>query len=240
VNESAGRQADDMANIPPSAPPHRRLPRFVRIVRARPRLFASAVIGIGVFLATMGTDWRMPTRLLIAWDVFVALYLVVAFRLAATADVHRIRWRARLQDEGQTAILVLTAVAALASLGAILALLHTTGSGGRAPAQLAFAAATILLSWAFTHTIFALHYAHEFYDENSGQGGGMQFPGNDPEPDYWDFLYFSFVIGMCAQVSDVTVSCKPIRRTVFAHSVISFIFNAALLALTVNIAASAI
>jgi uncharacterized membrane protein len=156
------------------------------------------------------------------------------------ADVHRMRRRARLQDEGQFGILILTAVAALASLVAIFALLGSSSAGMRSPADLLLATITILLSWAFTHTIFALHYAHEYYDENDGKGGGMQFPGDEPEPDYWDFMYFSFVIGMCAQVSDVTVSCKPIRRTVFAHSVVSFIFNAALLALTVNIAASAI
>jgi uncharacterized membrane protein len=231
-----------MSNISNSAPPHRRLPRPIRIVRTRPRLFTSAAVGLLVFLALLLTDWRLPTRLLIAWDACVGLYLVLGFQLAAQADVHRIRRRAKIQDEGQTMILVLTAVAALASLGAILALLGSGGTGGdtRAPHQLAFAAVTIVLSWAFTHTIFALHYAHEYYDENDGEGGGMQFPGNDTEPDYWDFLYFSFVIGMCAQVSDVTVTCKPIRRTVFAHSVISFIFNAALLALTVNIAASAV
>jgi uncharacterized membrane protein len=68
----------------------------------------------------------------------------------------------------------------------------------------------------------------------------MNFPDNDRDPDYWDFMYFSFTIGMCAQVSDISVSCKPIRRTVLGHSIISFVFNTALLALTVNIAASAI
>jgi len=229
-----------MSNIPNSAHPHRHLPKPIRIVRARPRLFASVTVGLLVFLALLLTDWRLPTRLLVAWDVCVGLYLVLAFHLTARADVHHIRRRARLQDEGRTMILVLTAVAALASLGAILALLGTGGDSVRTPTQLVFATMTIVLSWAFTHTMFALHYAHEFYDENSGKGGGMQFPGDDLEPDYWDFLYFSFVIGMSAQVSDVTVSCKPIRRTVFAHSVISFIFNAALLALTVNIAASAL
>ena len=232
-----------MSNIQNSVSARRRLPRLVRIVRARPRLFTSVIVGILVFLALLETDWRLPTRLLTAWDVCVGLYLALGFHLAATADVHHIRRRARLQDEGQSMILVLTAVAALASLGAILALLSSgggTGGTGRTPTQLVFATVTIVLSWAFTHTMFALHYAHEFYDENAGKGGGMQFPGDNPEPDYWDFLYFSFVIGMCAQVSDVTVSCKPIRRTVFAHSVISFIFNAALLALTVNIAASAL
>jgi uncharacterized membrane protein len=229
-----------MSNISNSAQAHRRLPKPIRIVRARPRLFTSATVGLLVFLALLTTDWRLPTRVLAAWDVGVVLYLVLAFHLATQAEAHRIRRRARLQDEGQTTILALTAVAALASLGAILALLSSAGGTMRTPTQLAFATVTIVLSWAFTHTMFALHYAHEFYDENGAKGGGMQFPGEDPEPDYLDFLYFSFVIGMCAQVSDVTVSCKPIRRTVFAHSVISFIFNAALLALTVNIAASAL
>jgi uncharacterized membrane protein len=226
------------SNTAPPAPPTRRLHKSIRIVRARPRLFISASFGIGIFVALMLSDLGLPTRLLVAWDVGVGLYLVLALHLAWQADVHRIRRRARLQDEGQTTILVFTAVAALASLGAIIALLGSTGATARTAAQLMFATMTILLSWAFTHTMFALHYAHEFYDERSGTS--MQFPGDEREPDYWDFLYFSFVIGMCAQVSDVTVCSKIIRRTVFAHSVISFIFNAALLALTVNIAASAL
>src|SRR5439155_6567689 len=125
-------------------------------------------IGIALFLALLATDWRLPTRALVAWDVFVALYLIAAFHLAVAADVHHIRRLARLQDEGQTMILVLTAVAALASLGAILALLSSGGSGGstggsgRTPIQLAFATVTIVLSWAFTHTLFGLHCEHEF------------------------------------------------------------------------------
>ena len=172
--------------------------------------------------------------------LFVMLYLAFVFQLAAKSDHHNLRRRARLQDEGRVAILVLTAAAAFASLGAILALLGTVAGTLREPIQLAFAALTIVLSWAFTHTMFALHYAHEYYDENGGKGGGLTFPNDNPEPDYWDFMYFAFTIGMTSQVSDITVSCKPIRRTVFGHSIISFVFNAALLALTVNIAASAI
>jgi len=192
-----------------------------------------------VFLALLLTDWRLATRLLVAWDVFAGLYLLLVLQMMATAKVDRIRRRARLQDEGQTAILALTATAALASLAAILALLSASGPHGRQPADLLLAILTSFMSWALTHTIFALHYAHEYYDENEGRGGGMKFPieGN---PDYWDFMYFSFTIGMCAQVSDIGVSCKPIRRTVLGHSIISFVFNTALLALTVNIAASAI
>jgi len=216
------------------------LPQFIRIIRSRPRLFTSAAVGVVVVVVLSLTDWRLPTRLLAGWDLCVGLYLALVFQLAVQSENVHIRWRARLQDEGQIAILVLTAIAAFASLAAIFALLGT-GGAPRQPIQLAFAASTIVLSWAFTHTIFALHYAHEYYDEKESKGGGMEFPGlAQAGPDYWDFLYFSFVIGMCAQVSDVMVSSQMIRRTVFAHSIISFIFNAALLALTVNIAASAI
>jgi uncharacterized membrane protein len=221
------------------APAHRRLPKFIRIVRARPRLFACALIGLCVLAAAMFTNWRTASRLLVAWDVGVALYLILALSMMSLANVHHIRSRARLQDEGQVTILVLTAIAALASLGAIFVFLSTSGAARQA-ADLLLATLTIVLSWAFTHTMFALHYAHEYYDENAGKGGGLMFPNDNPEPDYWDFMYFAFTIGMTSQVSDVTVSCKPIRRTVFGHSVISFVFNAALLALTVNIAASAI
>ncbi len=222
--------------------PHKRLPKIVRIVKARPRLFICMAIGLVVAAALLLllTDRPVVWALLVGWDVCGGLYLVFAFHMMAASDVHHMRRRARLQDEGQLAILILTAVAALASLFAIFALLSTSHGQTRGMAEIILATVTILVSWAFTHTMFALHYAHEYYDENSGHGGGMEFPGGEPEPDYWDFMYFSFVIGMCAQVSDVTVSCKPIRRTVFAHSVVSFIFNAALLALTVNIAASAI
>jgi len=219
----------------------RRAPKVVRMVRARPRLFIAIAIGaaIATIFATIA-HWRLASALLLGWDVCTGLYLVLAFQIMAKADVHHMRRQARLQDESQFSILVLSATAALASLIAIFALLGTQNGGARSAPDLFLATITILLSWAFTHTIFALHYAHEYYDENGGKGGGMQFPGDEPEPDYWDFMYFSFVIGMCAQVSDVTVSCKPIRRTVLGHSVISFVFNAALLALTVNIAASAI
>jgi len=220
---------------------HRRQPKFIRMVKARPRLFIAVAIGIVVaFVFAVLAQWRVASALLIGWDVCAGLYLLFAFHIMSKADVHRMRRQARLQDEGQIGILILTAVAALASLVAIFALLGSSSAGMRSPADLFLATITILLSWAFTHTIFALHYAHEYYDENDGKGGGMEFPDKECEPDYWDFMYFSFVIGMCAQVSDVTVSCRPIRRTVFGHSVASFIFNAALLALTVNIAASAI
>jgi uncharacterized membrane protein len=213
----------------------RRLPYIVRVIRTRPRLFLSALCGSAVVMLLPAVEFRFPTRLLVGWDVGVAAYLAFAYYMIAHSDVARIKRRAATQDEGSTVILILTATAALASLGAILAEL---GSAGRQPMNLALAGLTIVLSWVFTHTMFALHYAHDFYDQH-GPEGGLIFPGNE-KPDYWDFVYFSFVIGMTSQVSDVAVACRPIRRTVSAHGVISFFFNAALLALLVNIAASAL
>jgi uncharacterized membrane protein len=218
----------------------RRLPRPIRIVKSRPRLFIATAIGLVLLALLSLTDWRLATRTLVAWDLGVMLYLALALQMMAKANIHHMRRRARQQDEGQFMVLILTAVAAIASLVAIFALLSASQGHDRQAGDLVLATTTILLSWAFTHSMFALHYAHEYYDENGGRGGGMVFPGDNPEPDYWDFMYVAFTIGMCAQVSDVTISCKPIRRTVLGHSVISFIFNAALLALTVNIAASAI
>ena len=222
------------------ASPVRRQPSFLRVMRARPRLFIAAAVGVLAIAAlSLWTGKRLPTRLLVGWDVGVGLYLILAFQVMARSDVHRIRRRAALQDEGRIAMLTLTVAAALASLAAIFAELGAPAAPGGRAFQLAVATLTIALSWAFVHVIFALHYAHEFYSGDGHEAGGMAFPGNE-DPDYWDFVYFSFVIGMTSQVSDVAVTAKSIRRTVSIHGVVAFVFNAALLALTVNIAASAI
>ena len=215
----------------------RRLPRILRIVRARPRLFLCAALMLVIIVLLPG-GWRWPTRFLVGWDIGVAVYLVFAFAAMADCDIAHIRRRSALMDEGRIAIPTLTACAALASLAAILIELGDKDTT-HDPRHLALAVITIALSWAFTHTIFALHYAHEFYAEKRYENGGLAFPGK-AAPDYWDFLYFSLVIGMTSQVSDVGVTAKEIRRTVMAHGVVSFFFNATLLALMVNIAASAL
>jgi uncharacterized membrane protein len=225
-----------------TAAPNARRPRsYWRIIRTRPRLFISAAFGLATIAIIFPIfEWRAVTKLLVGWNLGIGLYLILAFSLMARSDVHRIRRRAANQDEGSIALLVLIVVAATASMAAIFAELATTGGVARQPAQLLLATSTIVLSWAFIHSMFALHYAHEFYGNGrDGIIGGISFP-DDNEPDYWDFCYFAFTIGMCAQVSDATISSKSIRRTALSHSVISFVFNAALLALTVNIAASAI
>jgi uncharacterized membrane protein len=219
--------------------PRTRMPRLLRIVHARLRLFTSVAVAVtAMSVLAFVAAWHLPARLLAGWDLGVALYLVLAFHMMAASTIDDIRRRAASEDEGQAAILVLTVVAALASLAAIFALLSESERNERPVSSAVLAVITILLSWAFIHTIFALHYAHEFYDETAG--GGLAFPGDEKEPDYWDFVYFSFIIGMTSQVSDVGIVDKRIRRTAAAHGVIAFFFNAALLALTINLAASAI
>jgi uncharacterized membrane protein len=208
---------------------------WLRMVRARPRLFLAILLGL-VIAPLTPSEWRAATRALAGWDIAVAVYLVLAVRLMTRHDAGHIRRRAAFQDEGRFTILVLVVASALASLMAILVELS---GANRGPAQLALAGATILLSWTFMHTIFAFHYAHEYYGEKATKGGGLGFPGEET-PDYWDFAYFSFVIGMTSQVSDVAVTSRSLRRLVLAQGVVAFIFNVTLLALMVNIAASAI
>jgi uncharacterized membrane protein len=178
---------------------------------------------------------RTATRLLLAWDSGIAVYVVLALGLFLRTDAHDIPQRAETQDDGRFLILILAAGAAFASLGAIISELGVPHRGAQ---ELVLATTTTVLSWAVIHITFALHYAHDYY--RGPDHGGLAFPGDDKHPDYWDFVYFSFVIGMTAQVSDVGVTDKSIRRMATAHGIVSFIFNTALVALTVNIAASLI
>jgi uncharacterized membrane protein len=214
----------------------RKLPMPVRVVYSRPRTFISLAIGIVAFLL-MPASFRLVTRLVVGWDVFAALYLVLAYIMMLRCDVAHIHRSAVLQDDGRFLILLLTALGSFAILAAIVLELGVSKSN---PAALILAIVTIVLSWAVVHTAFSLHYAHEFY--RGKKPGGLQFPNGDQheDADYWDFVYFSFVIGMTAQVSDVGITDKIIRRTATVHGIISFVFNTALLALMVNIAASAI
>ncbi|ABE37552.1 protein of unknown function DUF1345 [Rhodopseudomonas palustris BisB5] len=214
----------------------RKLPRAVRVVVSRPRLFISVAVGV-IAALLLPASLRPVTRALIGWDVSIVVYLALAFSMMARCDIDYIRRNAVLQDDGRFLILMVTATGAFASIAAIVAEL---GSGHRGAAELALATVTIALSWAAVHTTFALHYAHEYY--RGAQVGGLQFPSGDTheDADYWDFVYFSFVIGMTAQVSDVGITDKTIRRTATAHGVVSFVFNTALVALMVNIAAGAI
>ena len=214
----------------------RKMPVPLRLVYARPRTFISIAIGIAAFFLLPGS-LRLVTRLLVGWDVFVTFYLALIYIMVLRSGIAHIRRNAVLQDDGRFLILLVTALGAFASIAAIV---FELGASNRSGPGLALATVTIALSWAAVHTGFSLHYAHEFY--RGSKPGGLQFPSGDQhdEADYWDFVYFSFVIGMTAQVSDVGITDRIIRRTATVHGIISFVFNTALVALMVNIAASAI
>jgi uncharacterized membrane protein len=214
----------------------RQMPVPLRLVYARPRTFISMAIGIVAFFLLPGS-LRLVTRLLVGWDVFVSFYLALVYIMVLRSGIAHIRRNAVLQDDGRFLILLVTALGAFASIAAIV---FELGASNRSGPGLALATITIALSWAAVHTAFSLHYAHEYY--RGSRPGGLQFPSGDQhdEADYWDFVYFSFVIGMTAQVSDIGITDRIIRRTATVHGIISFVFNTALVALMVNIAASAI
>jgi uncharacterized membrane protein len=214
----------------------RKMPAPLRVIYARPRIFISIAVGIVAFFLLPGS-LRQVTRLLVGWDVFAGFYLALVFTMVWRSGITHIRRNAVLQDDGRFLILLVTALGAFASIAAIV---FELGASNRSVPGLVLATITITLSWTTVHTAFSLHYAYEYY--RGKQPGGLQFPRGDEheEADYWDFVYFSFVIGMTAQVSDVGITDRIIRRTATVHGIISFVFNTALVALMVNIAASAI
>ncbi len=214
----------------------RKLPKPVRVVYARPRTFISIMLGIVAYLL-LPASLRPVPRMLIGWDVFATFYLVLVYFMMWRSEHRSIKRNAVLQDDGAFLILLVTALGAFASIAAIV---FELGGKDRGVTQLALATLTIAQSWAVVHTAFALHYAHDYY--RGTKPGGLQFPSGEKQDhaDYWDFVYFSFVIGMTAQVYDVGITDKTIRRTATVHGIISFVYNTALVALMVNIAASAI
>ena len=218
---------------------HPSQPKLMRLIMARPRLFICALLGSAtVLLLPASLALHEITRLIIGWNVGAGLYLVLATRMMFWSTHERMRTRALQQDEGRNIVLALVVSAALVSLGAIVAELAGAKDmqGTLRRAHIALAALTLLSSWAFTQTMFALHYAHDYYAaEVRGHPGGLDFPGGHA-PDYGDFLYFSCVIGTSGQTADVSFTGRTMRRTGLVHCVLAFVFNATLLGLTINIA----
>ncbi len=215
------------------------LPFVIRIFGLRPHLSLSILTGIftSLLLPESISDHNI-TRAIIGWNIGAGLYLVLAAIMMFGSSHEKMNARAESLDEGRILILVLVTLAVFFALGAIVAELPLVKELHGVPRyyHIALTTLTILTSWLFTHVMFALHYAHDYYRALSrGQHGGLNFPGVT-KPDYDDFLYFACVIGTSAQTADVSFASKEMRRTGLAHCVLSFFFNTTLLALTVNIA----
>lgn len=216
---------------------------LLRQLMIRPRLWLSALLGVVLVLALPADLAARPvTRLILGWNAGACLYLVLAGRMMWRATHAQIRCRAAEQDEGAAVILTLVVVAALVSLGAIVAELAVAKDlhGIDRVMHIALAGCTILSSWAFTQVMFALHYAHDFYvDQDRGGTGGLVFPDTST-PDYMDFLYFAAVIGTSGQTADVAMASPTMRRVGLVHCVLAFLFNTSLVALTINVASGLI
>lgn len=198
------------------------------------RFYAATALGAVVWAST----GQIPSelRLVVAGDAAFLLYLITMTMLAGRLTPESMRERANYEDEGMAVIVLITLSAIALSLASICAVLNKEDQ--RELYLLVFAAASVPLGWLTFHVVVAFHYMNLFYGAADGgrDAGGVDFPGT-AEPRAWDFLYYSFVVGMTAQVSDVQVKSTIMRRVTLLHSIISFFFNTVLLALAVNVVA---
>ena len=218
--------------------------RRVRNCDAHHRLFFSVAVAIVVAVATQGR-LRAPVQMVVIWNAFSLCVLALAWVRIVTAEPRESLKTAKLQDSSRSTIFLFVVLAACASLFAVGYLLGTAhgNHGGSLFEKIVLVFGTLIGSWSLIHTLFALRYAHIYYGDNEdpqatqAHAGGLDFPG-EKMPDYLDFAYFSFVIGMTCQVSDVQVTGRNHRRLVLAHGLLSFAFNTAILALSINVLSS--
>lgn len=208
------------------------------------RLLICGAFGMALFLA-FPAGWGHAVRSAIAWVLSVGCFLALTVLAAAGSSPERLRARARSQDSSRWVILALIVLAATVSLGAVAALLHKQDAEtfAQLAVRVVLVGGVVLASWSLTHTVFALHYAHGYYGDGPAgvdDAGGLLFPGSGIHPDFWDFFYFSLVIGMTCQVSDVQITGRHMRRLAAMHGVLSFFFNTVILALTVNFLVNAV
>jgi uncharacterized membrane protein len=188
----------------------------------------------------------VPTWTVAVWDLFAACSVVLAWAVIVTQDPFQTRRTAKLEDASRTLLFVLVVSAAVASLFAVAAMLEQAKGHARSrlAGHIGLSVGAVVLSWILIHTVFALRYAHHYYSGARDKprdevAGGLLFP-DESTPDYLDFAYFAFIIGMTCQVSDVQICARGLRRMALWHGLIAFLFNTAILALFVNIVAGLI
>jgi uncharacterized membrane protein len=214
-----------------------------------PRLTLGLLVGLVVYFAlTFITDmpWRM--RFITAWDSGVSVALIALYIGLRDATAETMQRNAQRQDARKWAVLIISLVAATASLVVIASEMPLVkkAEGIEQAIRVVFMIFTVVLSWAFIHTVFAVHYAHDYYvdaDLSKAASGAARpplvFPGGQM-PNYGDFLYFSFTVGMTFQVSDVQIADREMRRVVLAHGATSFFYTTGILALAINLVAGLI
>lgn len=201
------------------------------------RFYLSALFGVIVWASTWVLDERL--RLVLAGDVFYAAYLISIGILAHRITLVDMRKRSSIEDEGIVLIIVIVLAVIAFSLVSLFGIFHQKQEAN--PLLLVLSVASVPLGWFTLHLVLAFRYAHLYYvratvkNRKGEDMGGLAFPGT-AEPGGWDFVYYSFVVGMTAQVSDVDVSSTAMRKLTTMHSVVAFFYNTVLIALAVNIA----
>ena len=204
---------------------------------AHQRLIFGLLTGVIAFILTMK---QLPwiAQAVLVWISYAFTVLAFAWTTILNAHPLEIRQVTRLQDSSRIMIFIFVILAALVSLFAVMYLINSVkgASQSKIVEHIILALLSISCAWFLVHTLFTLHYAHVYYcndDYGSDVLGGLDFPGDD-KPDYLDFAYFSFIIGMTSQVSDVQITSKPMRRLALVHGLLAFLFNALIIALTIN------
>lgn len=203
------------------------------------RLFLAIAVGVASFFV-LPSRWSARECGIAAWDIGSAAYLLLIAVLFTRSPPSRMERNARAQEAGEWTLFFLVLAGAIASFAAILGEFGSMKDavGAAKGEKVLVVAGTLAVSWLLTQAAFALRYAHEFYSRSSQAAsldGGLEFP-NDATPDYWDFLYFSVVLGMTFQVSDVQITSRKLRRLATLHGMLGFLFNTVIIALTVNLA----
>jgi uncharacterized membrane protein len=206
---------------------------------SRRRFVISVLAALGTFFC-LHDQVSFAIRSIATWDAFTISSLILAWITIAITHQRSLRAYAKLQDLSHGLVSVFVVAAACVALFAVAFLIHAHRSEMRISLTLhvLLTLGTVALSWALLNTVFSLHYAHVFYgdsddDISSSHAGGLDFP-KEPTPDYFDFAYFSFVIGMTCQVSDVQVTSSKMRRLTLLHGILSFAYNTVILALLIN------
>lgn len=214
-------------------------PFLLRIISSRPYLVGAVLLGVIVGYLAPGDTWLR--RALIGWDAGVWAYLVVMIWTMMRADHRQVRALAAKQDESAGAVLATVIVGTILSVCAIVTELSNMKGGSEHHAALhyAFTGVTVIGSWLLVGVMYCFHYAHLFYCANKNTQP-VRFPDEHVQPNYWDFLYFSFTLSVAVQTSDVQIMTRSMRKLVLGHSVLAFFFNLVILGLSVNIAASLI
>ena len=204
------------------------------------RVIISSAFSLLAFVLIRNQRFDIVIIVMILWDVFALSYITTSWIVFFTSTIEHITKKARNEDGGKLFVFFIVIFSSIASMITVAVLVTKKDSLGMEEAvYLPIIIGGILLSWTLVHTTFCFHYAHLYYDQGYGTDNnaeGLEFP-KEKHPDYIDFAYFSFIIGMTFQVSDVEISSRKIRRLALFHSLLAFILNTFVVALTINLIA---